>query len=180
MNFLADLSSSKIVIVIINGKISGRILVGAAGVFRISANVVAGESVIIENFMSKMPSVVEGSQEVISKSQTGRRAVTNSVHLAGRNMGDHISVVNDSPMFRNVVHNSVSEGNVTSSGRSESVKVDLALVDNTVAGKIESSDGSKSTAQTVAGDVEAVSSVRFHQSSDLVEQGVSDLAVVAS
>jgi len=165
---------------IINIKTGRRVLIGAVRIFGVIANLVRAKSIVIENFMSKMPSVVKSTQEVISKSQTSRRAMSNSVHLARRDMGDRVSVMNDSPMIRNGAHNSVSKVNITDSGRAEGVKMNLASADNTVAGKIKSSDSSKSTTQTVTGNVETETRVSSNQTSDLTKQGISNFAVVAS
>jgi len=177
-HLIAALNGSKVV-QMVNNRSSNKILVSTARILSIVTDLVRGEILIIKDFISKMPSIIESTQESISKAHIIRTALSKSVPLARRDMNNHILIMGNSPVFRNSVHGSSSKVDITDSRRAKSVKVKLVLANKTIARKIKSSDSSESTTQAVTSDVETESRVRFNQFSDLGQEAVSKLVVVA-
>ncbi len=109
MNYhlIAALDGSKIV-QMINDRSQKEVLISAAGIFSIVTDLVRAEILIIKDFISKMPSIIERAQETI-RHQLFRGTFSQSVLLARRNMGDQICIVDNSPVFRNCFHNSIGK-----------------------------------------------------------------------
>jgi len=155
-----------------NGSTNERGLIRAGNIFISSTDFVRFEVLIVMDFRGKMPSVIERAQEGISKAKT--------LNFGRRNMRDHILIMDNSKVFRNSIHSSFGKVNITNSGGTESPEFQLILVDNVVAGKIKSSESSKSTTQTVTSHIELKTRMLLDQISNMRQKSVSDLGLISS
>jgi hypothetical protein len=134
--------------------------VRASGVFFSLADSVRREVFVIEDFGGNVPSV-----EVLVFSVArifligGFNNTLTTVHVAGRNVGNNILVVDNSENLLNVGFNGLSEDSVTNSGGTESVEEDVFLGEDSFLGEMEGSNGSESTTETVTSDIEVPTSM---------------------
>jgi hypothetical protein len=132
------------------------VLIGTAGIFSKGANFKGLAIIKIkENFGPDVESM-ESKDSVFIGVVRSSNAVASDIFLARRDVGNHITVVSHSLDFTDVVHNSVGKVKVSDSGTAISVEMDTILVNDVAQGSVESSESSKSTAETVTNEVEIV------------------------
>ena len=103
----------------------------------------------------------------------------NKIGETRREMSDQIVAVGNSEGIGDVGNNSRGKVIVTNSGRTESVELHVALGDKTAHGNIQSSMGSESTAQTVAGKVDIEALVLVQERFELAEEvGSEEISVL--
>jgi len=147
----ASLNGTEIIHMIIKVRIIQHVLASAGFIFSLGADLISLEILTKMNFRPNVPGIINASDKTVQKvAFVG--AVSEDAHLAHGDMNDHISVVSDSPGFRNAVNNSGSKVKVSDSRGAISVQMELFFSDDTVARKVKSSQVSQSTTQTVSSD----------------------------
>jgi hypothetical protein len=131
------------------------VLISATLIFTARADFKATISTIMD-FRPDVISIEGDPSTFIRMFSPSSTSTSNKVGEAGRKMSDQIVTVGDSEAIGDVVNDSRGEIIASNSGRTESVEFHLVLGDNTAHGDIQSSVGSKSTAQTVTSEMDMI------------------------
>jgi len=157
---------------------SHEILIGTGGVFSKGTDLIIPRAIILkEDFRPDVESM-ESEDAIFFRVIGISDTVASEVLLARRNVRNEITMVGNSLNFTDIVNNSAGKVEITDSGAAISVKMDTILVDNVAHGGIKSSEGSESTAETVANEVIIVVRVHCEGLSNFAEKEGSDVVLV--
>lgn len=132
------------------------VLVGASAIFTRGTDFVGFAIIKIkENFGPDVESV-ESEDSIFIRMIGSSNTVASNILLAGRNVGNHITMVGNSLDFADIVDDSAGKVEISDSGAAVSVEMDTFLVNYVAHRSVESSEGSESAAETVANEVEIV------------------------